>query len=259
MRRRRQSRDRSKVRPSRARAISKTVGDPPLARARSRPNHPRSRPAPSPSRVVRATYPLSEVLNTTSPTCVALAPNDRPFHTLPSSRTRRQSRSSHGFFAVALARAPRRVARRVDASASRARASRASAGRASRAASRSSRRRGVKPQRARPPFESRRGARVSWLRRSPNASFHARASACVNICVRTSGCVRSSETTKKIDASTPPRRPATPHTVARHARDVARRPARGAVAPDPMRADARDRESARRARRRRFERRFSID
>ena len=105
MRRRRQSARSIEGPRTRAREISKTVGDPPLARARFRLNHPLSAPRALATRANDVTYPLSEVLNTTSPTCVALAPNDRPFHTLPSSKTKRQSRSSHGFFAVALARA----------------------------------------------------------------------------------------------------------------------------------------------------------
>ena len=41
-------------------------------------------------------YPVNDVLNTTSPTTVPLAPKDRPSNTDPSERTRRQSRGAQG-------------------------------------------------------------------------------------------------------------------------------------------------------------------
>jgi len=45
-------------------------------------------------------YPVSDVLKTTSPTCVPEAPKDLALHTEPSSRTRRASLSFHGLSAA---------------------------------------------------------------------------------------------------------------------------------------------------------------
>jgi len=69
-----------------------------------KPSSSRPRNQQSTRIVARLTYPLSEVLKTTSPTCVARAPNDRPRHTLPSSRTSLQSVSSQGLLTAAPAR-----------------------------------------------------------------------------------------------------------------------------------------------------------
>ena len=49
------------------------------------------------------------MLKTTSPTCVARAPNDRPRHTLPSSSTSLQSVSSQGLLTAAAARVTVRI------------------------------------------------------------------------------------------------------------------------------------------------------
>ena len=52
------------------------------------------------TRKVADTYPVKEVLNTTSPTWVPVAPNDFPLQIEPSSRTSRQSVVFQGFAAA---------------------------------------------------------------------------------------------------------------------------------------------------------------
>lgn len=43
-----------------------------------------------------SSYPVMEVLNTTSPISVSVAPNALPRHTEPSARTKRASALTHG-------------------------------------------------------------------------------------------------------------------------------------------------------------------
>ena len=55
-------------------------------------------------------YPVREVLNTTSPTTVPVAPKERPSKTVPSESTRRQSFLVQGLSGPALAATKRRDA-----------------------------------------------------------------------------------------------------------------------------------------------------
>jgi hypothetical protein len=52
------------------------------------------------TRKVADTYPVKEVLNTTSPTWVPVVPNDFPLQIEPSSKTSRQSVVFQGFAAA---------------------------------------------------------------------------------------------------------------------------------------------------------------
>lgn len=53
---------------------------------------------------VENAYPVKDVLNTTSPTCVPEAPNDLALHMEPSSRTSLASEVFHGLSADHLSR-----------------------------------------------------------------------------------------------------------------------------------------------------------